>query len=180
MTEDFKKELQKLKREVEEKLNNFRSHRLSLSFLENIIIEIYSQKVPLKSAGFLSQLDPLTFRFDAYDQNTISEIEKSLSQRKQEFNLSREKNSLIIKFPPLTEELKKNIIKTLSSFKEETRIRARRLRDEFLKQLKEQKDNKKISEDYFFKTKDNFDKEIEKFNNEVEQIFLKKEKEILQ
>lgn len=179
MIEDFKKELQKLKRELEEKLKNIRGHRLSLNFLENIEIEIYAQKFPLKSLGLLSQLDALTFRFESFDQNSISEIEKALQQRKQNFSFSREKNSLIIRFPPLTEELKKNLLKSLSSLKEEIKIKARLLRDDFLRRLRSQKEEKKISEDKFYKTKEELDKEIEKFNDEVEKIFSLKEKEIL-
>ena len=179
MIEEFKKGLTNIKKEVEEKINSLRTHRLSLSFLENFSIEIYSQKLPLKSLGFISQIDPLTFRFDPYDQNSLPEIEKFLLERKQNFNLRKEKNSLIIKFPPLTEEFKKEIIKSLSNLKEETKIKARQLRDDFLRKLKKQKEEKEISEDYFYKTKENLDKEIEKFNDEVEKIFSHKEKEIL-
>lgn len=179
MIDNFKKELEKIKKETEERIASLRSYRLSLSFLENFIVEIYSQKFTLKSLGFISQIDPLTFRFDPYDINILSEIEKNLLERKQAFSLSKDKNSLIIKFPPLTEELKKELIKSMSLLKEDTRIKARRIRDEFLKTLKDQKENKKISEDYFYKTKENLDKEIEKFNNEIEQIFGQKEKEIL-
>lgn len=180
MIEDFKKELQKLKRELEEKLKNIRSHRLSLNFLENIEIEIYNQKFPLKSLGLLSQLDSLTFRFEPFDPKTILEIEKAFQQRKQNFSFSREKTSLIIRFPPLTEELRKNLLRSLSSLKEEIKIKARLLRDDFLRELRWQKENKKISEDRFYKTKEDLDQEIEKFNNEVDKIFSLKEKEILQ
>ncbi len=179
MIEDFKKNLQKIKNELEEKIKAIRGHRLSLSFLENLRVEIYNQDFTLKSLGFLSQLDPLTFRFDPYDQSSLAEIEKSLSQRKQTFTLIKEKNSLVIKFPPLTEELKKEILKSLTSLKEEMRIKARLLRDDFLKELKQQKEAKKISEDNFYKTKENLDKAVQEFNEEVEKIFSQKEKEIL-
>lgn len=179
MIENFKKELETLLRNFEEKLDKFRSHKLSLSFLENINLEIYNQKLSLRSLGFFSQLDPLTFRFDVYDINIISEIEKALLERKESFTLSREKNSLFIKFPPLTEELKKEMLKSLNSLKEDFRIKSRLLRDNFLKNLKTNKEIGKISEDNFYKIKEEVDKEIEKFNQKVDRLFIQKEKEIL-
>ena len=179
MIEDFKKELKKLKSEFEEKLKSIRSHRLSLGFLENLEIEIYHQKLPLKSLCLISQLDPLSFRLDPFDPNSLNEIEKSIQQRKQNFTLIKDKSSLIVKFPPLTEEAKKELIKSLTSIKEEIRIRSRNIRDEFIKDLRNKKESGEISEDQFYKTKENIDKEIEKFNNEVDELFAKKEKEIL-
>jgi len=179
MKEDFKKVLNSLIQEVEVKLKEIRGHRLGLSFLENLEIEVYSQDLPLKSLGFISQLDFLTFRFEPYDETILSEIESALLKKNLGLNLSRDKKSLIIKFPPLTEETKKNILKTLNELKEDYRVRSRRIRDDFLKKLRSQREEGQISEDYFYKTKEDLDKQIEEFNKKLEALFQAKEKEIL-
>jgi len=179
MIQEFKKNLDSLISELKAKLNEIRGHRLGLSFLENLEIEIYGRDYPLKSLGFLSQLDHLTFRFEAFDENSLGEIESGLRNKNLGLSLSREKKSLIIKFPPLTEETKKKILKTLAELKEEVRIKARKLRDEFLKELKNKKERGEISEDDFYKTREKIDEEIEKFNKSVEEIFQVKEREIL-
>lgn len=178
MIEDFKKEMNNILKEFEEKLKNIRGHRLTRDFLENLEIGIYHAKYPLKSLGLISQLDHLTFRFEPFDTNSLNEIEISLKNRGN-LSLAKEKNSLIIKFPPLTEEAKKELLKSLSLLKEEIRIKARKLRDEFLKELKIKKEKGEISEDIFYKNKDLVDKEIENFNQRVESLFSSKEKEIL-
>jgi ribosome recycling factor len=179
MSEDFKKELQKIFNEFQEKLKGLRSARLSLSFLENLEISLYHQKYPLRSVCLISQVDPLTFRLEPYDQSYLKEIEISLLERKMSLTVIKEKASLLVKFPPLTEEAKKEILKELSKIKEEVRVRARVCRDEFLKNFKKAKEEGKISEDKFYKMKEDIDKEIEKFNQEVEKIFKEKEKEII-
>ena len=76
-------------------------------------------------------------------------------------------------------EAKKKILKTLAELKEEIRIKARKARDEFLKELKNKKEKGEISEDDFYRTREKIDEEIEKFNKSVEEIFQAKEKEIL-
>lgn len=174
MEEEFKKQLNQLKKELIGRLKNIRGHRLTLSYLENLEIEIYNSKHFLKALCLISQLDPLTFRLEPYDPNSLKEIEKALYQRK--INLIQEKNGLIVKFSPLTEEARKEILKELNKLKEEIRIKARFSRDEMMKKLKTQKG--KMSEDEFYKTKEALDEEIEKFNQEVEKIFENKEKEI--
>ncbi len=179
MIDKFKQELNKILNEFKERLNSIRSHKLSLSFLENLEISIYHSKYPLKSLCLISQIDPFTFRLEPYDINSIREIEKAILERKQRMTIMKEKNGLIVKFPPLTEEDKKEIIKELQNLKEEIRIKSRKIRDEILKDLKNQKENLNISEDLFYKTKDNIDKEIEKFNQEIDKVFSQKEKEIL-
>ena len=179
MIEDFKKELQKILAEFKERLKNIHPHKLSLGFLENLEISLYHSKYPLKALCHLSQIDPFTFRLEPYDPNTLKEIEIAILERKMRLTVTKEKQSLLIKFPPLTEEDKKEILKSLQALKEETRIKGRKVRDEFLKKLKSQKEEGKISEDSFYKTKENFDKEIEKFNQEVDDSFKEKEKEIL-
>ncbi|GIW67292.1 MAG: ribosome-recycling factor [Candidatus Parcubacteria bacterium] len=179
MIEDLKKELGKTLNEFKERLKEIRSHKLSLGFLENLEISLYHSKYPLKALCLISQIDPLTFRLEPYDPNSLKEIEIALLERKMGISVIKEKNSLLVKFPPLTEEAKKEIIKSLNNLKEEIRVKGRITRDEFLKRLKADKEEGKISEDYFYKTKENFDKEIDKFNQEVENIFKQKEKEIL-
>jgi ribosome recycling factor len=179
MIEDFKKELQKIISELQERLKNIRSHKLSLSFLENLEISLYHSKYPIKALCHISQIDPLTFRLEPFDPNALKEIETAILERKIRITVTKEKNSLLIKFPPLTEEDRKEIVKTLQSLKEEIRVKGRKIRDEFLKRLRTEKEEGKISEDNFYKTKENLDKEIEKFNQEVEKIFSQKEKEIL-
>ncbi|MCS7200693.1 MAG: ribosome-recycling factor [Patescibacteria group bacterium] len=177
MKEEFKKQLNQILEELKERIKTIRGHKLSLGFLENIEISLYGSKLLLKSLCLISQLDPLTFRLDPFDPNSLKEIEKAIEQRKLSLTISRDKNSLIIRFPDLTEEMKREILKSLNSLKEETRIRGRLLRDEYAKKLKLKKDD--MPEDLFYRTKEDLDKEIDRFNQQVDDIFLSKEKEIL-
>lgn len=177
MSQSFKQDLDKILVELKEGLKTIRGYKLSLSFLENIEVSIYGSKFLLKSLCLIFQLDPLTFRLDPFDPNSLKEIERAIEQRKLGLTLSREKNSLIVRFPEMTEEMKKEILKSLNSLKEEIRIKARLVRDEYLKKLKSKKEE--MSEDAFYRSKDELDKEVDNFNEQVAEVFRTKEKEIL-
>lgn len=180
MIDSFKKELEKIISEIREKLIQIRSYRFALHWLENIVIEAYGKKFDLKSLASISQLDPLKYRVEPWDPNIISEIERDIKKTNFGGSVVREKGYVIVSLPPLTEETKKELLKNLHHLKEDYRIRSRRVRDDFLKELKIKKENKDISEDQFYKTKEKIDKEIEEFNKKVEELFKEKEKEILQ
>ncbi len=180
MIEDFKKELEKLISEVREKLKQIRSYRFALHWLENVMIETYGKKFDLKSLASITQIDLLKYKIEPWDPNIISDIERDLKKTNFGGSIIKEKNSLLVTFPPLTEETKRELLKNLNQLKEDYRIRSRKIRDDFLKEIKIKKENKTISEDQFYKTKEKIDKEIEEFNKKIEELFKEKEKEILQ
>ncbi len=179
MSEEFKKTLNQLIQELKERLKQIRGYRVSLNWLQEFEIEAYGRKMPLKGICHVVQLDPLNFKLELWDESILPEIERSLRASGVSLQVYREAKNLMVKFPPLTEELKKELLKSLHQLKEEYRIRARKERDEFLKELKDKKDRGEISEDSFYREKKKIDDEIEKFNDSVETIFIQKEKEIL-
>jgi ribosome recycling factor len=179
MKEEFSQELKKLLQELKERLKNIRGYRISLGWLQEYEIEAYGRKLPLKSISHIVQLDPLSFRLEPWDENIIAEIERSLRGSKVNLQVYKEGKTLIVKFPPLTEELKRDLLKSLHQLKEEFRIKSRQKRDEVIKNLNSQKEKGSITEDDFYREKKKIDEEIEKFNTEVENLFIQKEKEIL-
>ena len=179
MIETFEKNLQNLINELKEKLKNIRGYRISLNWLQEIEVEAYGKKLPLKSLLHVVQLDPLSFRLEPWDETIITDVERSLRTSNVNLQVYKDGKNLIVKFPPLTEELKKEILKSLHAFKEDIRIKSRRLRDDFLKEAKNKKEKGEITEDEFYKLKEKVDKKIEEFNNEIEKILINKEKEIL-
>ena len=179
MIEDFKSTLQGLLSIFREKLNAIRGHQLSLSFLESMEFSVYGGKYPMQQLGHIARLSPLKFQVDLYDPEIGDAVEREFSNRGFGGQIYKEGKALVITFPPLSEESRKKIVKELSDLKEDMRIRSRRERDEFLKKLKNQKESGEVSEDIFFKGKEKVDSEIEKFNRDVEQLFAKKESELL-
>jgi len=179
MSEDFQKFLNQLLQELKEKLSKIRGYRISLSWLQELEVEAYGRKMPVKGIAHVVQLDPLNFRFEPWDENILPEIERALRSSGVSLQVYREGKNLIVKFPPLTEELKREIIKSLQKLKEEFRIKSREGRDEFLKELRKKKEQKEITEDDFYREKEKIDKEIEKFNQSLDNLFAQKEKELL-
>ena len=179
MIEEFKKDLQTILEEFKGKLREIRSYKFALHWLENVMINAYGKKYELKSLASITQLDMMKYKVEPWDESILSDIERDIKKTNFGGSVIKEKRHLIVTFPPITEETKRELLKNLGQIKEEIRIKARKLRDDFLRELKEKKDKKEISEDIFYKTKEKTDKEMEEFNKKVEELFREKEKEII-
>lgn len=179
MSREFQKKLAELIEQIKEKLKKIRGYRVSLSWLQELEVEVYGKKMPLRGICHIVQLDPLSFRLELWDENVLSEIERAIRTSGVSLQIYQENKNLIVKFPPLTEELKRELLKSINQLKEEYRIKSRKERDEVIKELKKQKESGDISEDDFYREKEKIDEEIDKFNQTLEDLFKQKEQELL-
>ena len=82
-------------------------------------------------------------------------------------------------FPRLTEETRGSLVKVLKAKLEEARISARKEREEIWNDVGRLEKDGKMSEDEKFRAKDEIQKIIETANNTLEDIFTKKETEVM-
>jgi ribosome recycling factor len=177
--ENFKKEIEKIKNDFKNELSKINVSRLGPSMLENYLINIGGKQYYLKQLANVSFLGEGVLKVEPYTLEYLPMIEASLSKANLNFTVRKEKDHLHVRLSPLTEESKKNFLKIISEKKEKVKIESRKVRDEFINKIKRQKEEKKISEDMFFKSKKKIDEIIENFNKEIEEIYKNKEKEIL-
>lgn len=179
LIKEFEAKLNDLKKELQEKISKVNISRGGFSMIENYLIKIGEKTYPLKQLANIVILDSYSIKIEPYLQDYVLFIENALSKSNLNFTLTKEKDHLHLKFSPLTEETRKKFLKILSEEKERIKIESRKVRDNFLKKLKNAKEEKKISDDQFFRGKEKLDKLIDDFNKEVDKVYLQKEKEIL-
>jgi len=151
-----------------------RTSRPTPALVENILIDCYGSKMPLKQIASLSIVLPNQIVIEPWDKNVLSAIDKAVSLA---LNLTAKVDGQTIRItlPALSEERREQLIKILGEKREEARINLRQKRNDILKELREAED---ISEDEEFRQKQEVQKIIEKMNEEIEKIYEQKEKEI--
>ena len=77
--------------------------------------------------------------------------------------------------PPLTEERRKEIVKTASGKVEESKVQLRQAREDARKDIK----NMELAEDAKKRAEKAIDDMIHDFNNEIDKLFAEKEAEIM-
>ena len=177
--ENFKNELKKIEESLKIEFSSLRVGRATPALVENILVDCYGSKVPIKQLASISAPEPRILIIEPWDRTVLPDLEKAILTSDLNLNPIVDKNLIRINIPPLTEERKAALIKIIGSKSEEAKIKYRGSRDKMIKEINELFDAKKITEDEKFKTKEEVQKLINLTNQNLENLLKSKEEEII-
>jgi len=153
--------------------------RATPSLIEDLEIECYNQKMSLKQLANIQTPEPRSMLIRPWDKNILKDIEKAISHSKLGLSPVIEEDFIRLKIPPLSEERRKELTKIIQEKLEECRISVRRHREEVWRQVQDLEKEGKISEDDKFRAKDELQKLVDDYNEQIEKIAGRKEEEIM-
>ncbi len=184
MSVDVQKNLEeKISKSIEvlkEKLNSVRAGRANPALLDQVQAECYGSTMPIKNIANISAPDPRTIAVIPFDPSTVKDIEKAIMAANLGFNPSNDGKTIRLVIPPLTEERRKEITKTVKKMGEEDKVAVRNLRREANDELKKQEKAGELTEDDLKAELEDVQKKIDKAVKEIDEIVGKKEKEIME
>jgi ribosome recycling factor len=179
-TNEYKNKFEVSLKHVEDDMSKIRTGRAHPGMLSGIIVEVYGTRMPLNQTATTTVLDAHMLQVAPFDPSTLNNITKAIrSDQSLGFNPSDDGHVIRVPVPMLTEESRKNLVKQVSARIEEAKIGFRAIRQEAMKELKNLKQEKSISEDEQKRLEKQLDTIVEDYNSKIEQLFKTKEKEIL-
>lgn len=182
MLQDLLKEaesrMKKVVSKYKEELKGIRTGRASTSIVENIEVEYYGAKTPIKQLATLTTPEPNQILIQTWDSNAVKSIEKALQEANLGANPQTEGNTIRLILPPMTEERRKEIVKQINKIAEEFRIMIRNIRRDIKDDIESLK-NEGFSEDDIKKSLDQLQKITDKYIKEINQLTQDKEEEVL-
>ena len=183
MTEIFKMTEDKMTKSVEvfdKDLGTLRAGRAVPSLLDKINVNYYDTPTPLNQLATISAPEPRLLVIQPWDKNAIGDIEKAILKSDLGLNPQSDSNVIRLVIPQLTEERRKELVRTIRKKAEEARVAIRNIRREANDLLKAQEKKGDISEDNLHtsqgKVQDLTNKQIEA----IDQLLTTKEKEIME
>lgn len=170
--------MQSLASSLREELQTLRSNRPSPKMVEDIKVDYYGQLMPIKQLGSISIVPPREIDISVWDQGAVNSVAKAIETSSLQLTANIDGNLIRINLPVLTDERRKELDKAVRKMAEEVRIRIRGSRDEINKEIKRLEDAGSLSEDIAFKKKEEAQKFVDKFNNEIESLLANKLREI--
>ncbi|MGD8243378.1 MAG: ribosome recycling factor, partial [Desulfobacterales bacterium] len=152
----------------------------NLSLLDGIRVDYYGTLTPLNQMASLSVPESRLITIQPWDATVIKEIEKAILKSDLGLTPSNDGKIIRIAIPPLTEERRKQLAKSVHKTCEEHKIAIRNLRRDANEMLKSLKKDGDISEDDAFKGQDQVQKITDEFVAQIDSIYKDKEKEILE
>lgn len=175
---DFKKRVQEVEGWFKDEIALLRTGRASPVLVENLKIDYYGAKNPLKSVATITVEDARTLRAKPWDSGALSQIEFSVRNSELGIQPVVDKDAVRIIFPELTEERRIALLKLLSEKLENARISLRREREEVWRDIQDKEREGEISEDDKYRHKDELQKIIDDAGKIFEVLVSKKEQEI--
>lgn len=177
---EAKKKVNILVDEFKKEISKFRTGRASVSALDGIKIDYYGSPTPINQVASLSVPDANMIVIQPWDHNVITEIERALRSANLDMNPVSDGKVIRLPVPPLDEQRRKDIIKTLKRYTEERKTSIRNLRREYRDMFKMMKDEKEISEDEEKRAYDDLQKIIDDSVRTLETIEKDRSKHILE
>ncbi len=174
----IKPELDKVIVFLERELSKIRTSRATPSLVEDVVVECFGQKFPLKQLSAISTPEPKQILIQPWDKSYIEGIVSALEKTGIGANPIVDKDVIRINLPPLTEEYRRNLLRIISEKQEEARKTIRHWREEAWAEIQEKTKNGEIREDDKFRAKDKLQDLIDEYNKKIEELGEKKEKEV--
>ena len=176
---DCKKQMHETVQAHENELKNIRTGRVSPDILKTIIVDSYGSKMPLTQLANINNLDNMTLSINLWDSSLVSTVEKALLESNLGATPQTEGSNILLKFPELTSERRKELAKNSQELSEKYKISIRNIRRKFLDQIKILEKEKSLSLDESKKFQDDIQKCTDTSVQEIEKITKDKEQEIL-
>ena len=165
---------------LQENLGAVRAGRANPAILNKISVEYYGTLTPLTQVASVSIPEARTLVIQPWDANLLKEIEKEISKSDIGITPNNDGKVIRLSFPELTEERRKEIVKTVKKMGEDSKVTIRSIRRDAIDFAKNLKKNNEISEDELKDEEDNVQKITDKFVDEIDKIIASKAKEIMQ
>lgn len=162
----------------EGELQKIRTSRATPSLVEDVVVDCFGQKFPLKQLAAISTPDVRQILIQPWDKSYMEGIVAALGKTGVGASPIVDKDTIRINLPSLTEEYRKNLLRLLSEKQEETRITVRRWREEAWKEIQDNFKLGKVREDDKFKAKEDLQKLVDEYNEKIEELGDKKKKEV--
>lgn len=177
---DAKSRMDKSLEALRAELTKIRSGKATTALLDGIKVDYYGTITPINQVGNLTVLDAHTLSFTPWDKSMVIPVDKAILEANIGFNPISDGTNLKIPIPPLNEERRKELVKLVKKFGEETKVAVRNIRRDANEHLKKENKEKKISEDELKEAEQKVQKLTDDHIHLIDDILKHKEKEIME
>lgn len=161
-------------------IGSLRTGRATPALVDNLTIDYYGKKTPLKHVATIEVLDARSLRIQPWDKEILSTLEANIRLSNIGIEPIVEKDSIRLVLPELTQERRETILKNLNEKREESKVSLRKERDKAWRDIQDKERSGEIPEDDKFRLKKELQEELEKAYEDLDEVEAGKAKEISQ
>lgn len=160
-------------------LKKVRTGRAQISMLDNLRVNYYGTPTPLNQVSAVSTPDAKTFLIAPWESQMLKEIEQAIVKSDIGMSPINDGKVIRLKLPELTEQRRKELVKTCHKLIEDAKVAIRMARRDANEALKKGQKDKGISEDESKRAQEEVQKLTDQYIEKTDKLSSEKEKEIM-
>lgn len=176
--DDTREQMEKAIDHLENELSKIRAGKASPDMLSGVMVDYYGVKTPINQTASINSQDAKTLVIKPFDKSMLQEIEKGILGANIGVTPQNDGDFIRIVLPPLTEERRKELVKSVNRHGEETRVSVRNIRRDAMHQVKDLL-KEGLSEDLEKDAEQDIQKMTDDYTDKVNRHLTKKEEEIM-
>jgi len=165
---------------LEHEFGTIRAGRANTGVLDRISVDYYGAATQINQLAAVSVAEARILVIQPYDVSILREIEKAILASDIGINPQNDGRVLRLTFPPLTEERRKELVKTIHKYNEESKIAIRSIRRDAIEKLKKLKKDSVITEDDLKHAEKKVQDQTDKYCADSDAVTAAKEKEVME
>lgn len=165
---------------LRDELAAVRTGRASPALVEKLLVEYYGQPTPLIQLASISVPEPRQLLIKPFDPGSLKDIERAIQTSDLGLTPGNDGKLIRLNLPQLTEERRKELVKVVNTRREEAHVAVRNIRRDAIKDLRDFKEEKLISEDDLKRGEEEVQKLTDEIIKEIDVMGANKEKEVME
>jgi ribosome recycling factor len=156
-----------------------RTGKASPSLVENVDVEAYGSAMKLKQLALITTPEPRLLVVQPFDAGTVKDIEKALKESKIGIMPLVDGKIIRLPIPELSEERRKDLVKSLRQMAEEARVRVRANRRTAVDDARKMQKAGELTEDGLHDVEADVQKLTDKSVKQIDEHLERKEAEVM-
>lgn len=179
MLAQYESKMEKTMESLKAEYSGIRAGRANPHILDKLRVDYYGAPTPIQQVANVTVPEARTLMIQPWEASLIKEIEKAILNSDLGVNPNNDGKSVIINFPELTEERRKDLVKDIKKKAEAAKVAVRNIRRDANDALKKMNKANEISEDELKSNEDKVQKLTDKYIANVDKLMDEKSKEIM-
>ena len=172
--------MEKCIKQLNNELSTVRTGRANPMILDKVLVDYYGAPTGLRQLAQVSVSEGTTLVITPFDKTIIKEIEKAIV--KAEIGITPNSDGVVVRlaFPPLTQDRRKELVKTVKAMGEDAKVAIRNVRRDSTDAVKKLEKAENLPEDAIKDGTDRIQKITDKYTKTVDDTVSTKEKEVME
>jgi ribosome recycling factor len=176
---EFKKQLAGAEEWLRREFQQIRTGQASPAVLDSVKVDVYGSLLGIKELASVVIEGARTLRISPWEKSQVKEIEKAIAVANLGVSTVVDDQGVRVNFPELTADRRKEIARAAKEKMEDAKKQVRLHRDAVIKDLQTKEKAGGMGEDDSFRLKNEAQKMVDEANKKLEELYVKKEKELL-